>query len=295
LKPISVRIVGGLGNQLFGYFAGRYLAEKLGTDLVLDDHQLIHNKHSKSSIFDLSLQNFTVTVDKRKRRIGQLIDQIPLRTPTLDNFYSRFLGIHISRQVGFDPNLHRVLPGTTIIGYFQSYKYYVETIQYKKKESFSLKAPSAWYQKLQQEVSSTQPIVMHVRRGDYSKTENREFGMLGQEYFFDGLELLRNQAELQNSEVWVFSDSLEAVKAEFGKKGQHFRFVEPAVESTAAESLLIMSNGAAIIGSNSTFSYWSALLSKHQNVVAPSKWFRSRQDPLELIPPTWSRQESVWL
>jgi hypothetical protein len=136
---------------------------------------------------------------------------------------------------------------------------------------------------------------MHVRRGDYSKPENREFGMLSQEYFLDSLELLRNQAELRNTEVWVFSDSLEAVKAEFGKSGEHFRFVEPPVESTAAESLLLMANGAAIIGSNSTFSYWSALLSTHQNVIAPSKWFRSREDPVDLIPPNWSRQESVWL
>ena len=295
MKPISVRIVGGLGNQLFGYFAGRYLAENLGTDLILDDHQLIHNKHSNSSIFDLSLPNSTVSVDKRKRRIGQLIDQIPLQTPTLDNFYSRFLGIHISRQVGFDPNLHRALPGTTIFGYFQSFKYYVETTHHKNKQSFSLKAPSNWYLKIQQEVSSTQPIIMHVRRGDYSKPENREFGMLSQEYFLDSLELLRNQAELRNTEVWVFSDSLEAVKAEFGKSGEHFRFVEPPVESTAAESLLLMANGAAIIGSNSTFSYWSALLSTHQNVIAPSKWFRSREDPVDLIPPNWSRQESVWL
>ncbi len=295
MKPISVRIVGGLGNQLFGYFAGRYLAEKLGTDLILDDHQLIHNKHSKSSIFDLNLQNCTVSVDQRKRRIGQLIDKIPLQTPVLDKFYSQFLGIHISRQVGFDPNLHRAIPGTTILGYFQSFKYYVETIHYKEQQSFSLKAPSAWYQKLEQEVTSTQPIIIHVRRGDYSKNENREFGMLSQEYFLDGLELLRNQAELRNTEVWVFSDSLEAVKAEFGKKGEQFRFVEPTVESTAAESLLIMANGSAIIGSNSTFSYWSALLSKHQNVIAPSKWFRSREDPLDLIPPNWSRQESVWL
>jgi hypothetical protein len=284
-----------LGNQLFGYFAGRYLAEKLGTNLILDDHQLIHNKHPKSSIFDFWLENCTAGVDQRKRRIVQLIDQIPLSNPTFDNLYSRFLGIHISRQVGFDPNLYCALPGTTLIGYFQTFKYFFETTHFKDNQSFSLKAPSAWYQKTLQEVSSTQPIIMHVRRGDYSKPENREWGMLSQDYFLDGLELLRKQAELQNSEVWVFSDSLETVKAEFGKKGQHFRFVEPAAESTAAESLLIMANGGAIIGSNSTFSYWSALLSKHQNVIAPSKWFQSRQDPLELIPPNWSRQESVWL
>jgi len=295
LKPVSVRIVGGLGNQLFGYFAGRYLAEKLGTCLILDDHQLTNNKHVGSNIFDFDLQNCSVSVDKSKWRIGQLLDQVPFRNPTLDNFYSRYLGIHNSREIGFDPNLHRVAPGTLLIGYFQSYRYFIETTHYTENQRLNLKDPSDWYRRLDHEATVSKPIILHVRRGDYSKPENQEFGMLSRDYFLDGLELFRDKPELRNSEVWVFSDSLEAVRTEFGKKGRSFRFVEPALGSTAAESLLIMANGGAIIGSNSTFSFWSGLLSTHQNVLAPSKWFQSRTDPLQLIPPNWSRQESVWL
>ena len=36
LKPITVRLVGGLGNQLFGYYAGAALAAHLGVGLRLD-------------------------------------------------------------------------------------------------------------------------------------------------------------------------------------------------------------------------------------------------------------------
>ena len=34
-KKIEVELVGGIGNQLFGYFAGRYLAKRNGSDLHL--------------------------------------------------------------------------------------------------------------------------------------------------------------------------------------------------------------------------------------------------------------------
>jgi hypothetical protein len=294
LKPVSARIVGGLGNQLFGYFAGRYLSEKIKTRLILDDSQLVHNKHSNSTIFDFDLEDCTVRADQKTLRLSQLIDRIPPRTEFFDHLYSKYLGIHYSREIGFDPTLNEVNYGATLIGYYQSYRYFYGTSYFKEDKKLSLVSPGKWFLDLENEIGSTKPIVIHVRRGDYSKAINREFGLLNLDYFMNGLDILKSRAEIGSSEVWVFSDSLDEVKSEFGKAGKDFRFISPDQKSSAAENLLLMSKGKAIITSNSTFSYWSALLSAHKNVIAPSKWFQAKEDPLDLIPPTWTQLESTW-
>lgn len=294
LKPVSARIVGGLGNQLFGYFAGRYLAEKLNTQLILDDSQLVHNQHSNSTIFDFVLKDCAVSADLKKLRISQTIDRIPPRSAFLDHLYSKYLGIHYSREIGFDPKLNDVSYGVTLIGYYQSYRYFFGTSYFKEGKKLSLVSPGKWFIDMENEINSTKPIVIHVRRGDYSKANNREFGLLNREYFMNGLEILQSRDEIGRSEIWVFSDSPDQVKSEFGQAGKDFRFISPDETSSAAENLLLMSKGKAIVTSNSTFSYWSALLSAHKNVIAPTKWFQSREDPLDLIPPTWTQLESTW-
>jgi hypothetical protein len=54
--PIYLRLMGGLGNQLFQYAAGRSLADKLGVDLVLDDRYLVR----KSLHTGLALDAFNI-------------------------------------------------------------------------------------------------------------------------------------------------------------------------------------------------------------------------------------------
>ena len=293
VKHVSARLVGGLGNQLFGYFAGKYLAEKLNTELVLDDSQLIHNMHVNSNIFDFSLEE-KVRADYGKLRLSQTLDRIPTRSKCLDDIYSRYLGIHYSREIGYDPNLEKVSNGVTLIGYYQSYRYFFGLAKRSDKPRLLLKSPGDWFKRMQEQADSERPIIVHVRRGDYSKPANQEFGLLDRDYYLNGISLLRSVTGLENSEVWVFSDSLEQVVEEFGPAGKGYRFIDSDPASSAAENLVLMSSGGGVITSNSTFSYWSGLLSTHQNVIAPNKWFQSRPDPLDLIPPTWTTQESIW-
>jgi hypothetical protein len=293
MKHVSVRLVGGLGNQLFGYFAGKYLAEKLSTEMVLDDSQLIHNKHVNSNIFDFLLDE-KVRADHGKVRLSQVLDRIPVRSAFLDDIYSRYLSIHYSREIGYDPNLEKILNGVTLVGYYQSYRYFFGLTKQLEKPRLLLKSPGDWFKGMQEQAALEKPIIVHVRRGDYSKPANQEFGLLARDYYLNGISLLRSVLGLENSEVWVFSDSLEQVVEEFGPVGKDYRFIDSDPQSSAAENLVLMSSGGGVVTSNSTFSYWSGLFSQHQNVIAPSKWFQSRPDPFDLVPPTWTTQESIW-
>ena len=95
--------------------------------------------------------------------------------------------------------------------------------------------------------------------------------------------------------MWVFSDEIDKVRVELeGHIDGNVTFVEPPAGTIAAESMMLMSMGVGIIISNSTFSWWSAILNPDARVVAPTSWFKANEDPEDLIPGSWLRQESVW-
>jgi hypothetical protein len=292
---ITVKLIGGLGNQLFGYFAGRYLADKLRTDLILDFHQQKNNPHKGSSITDFKIDDCFTHQITNGQRIETLVNLMPRRIVDLDNAARALFKVHISRNVGFDPRLELVRDGSYVSGYFQTFRYFVENPIQTKGSPLELVRPGTWFKKMQSEAKETSPTVLHVRRGDYSKELNRSMGQLSVDFFFAALAKLEYDFDNPNREVWVFSDSIPQVKEEFGDRGTKFRFVEPPESSTAAENLILMGSGSSLVISNSTFSYWSGLMGQVPVVLAPKKWFQELGDPLDLVPHHWHQVESVWL
>jgi len=51
-SPIYLRLMGGLGNQLFQNAAGRSLADRLGVELVLDDRYVERKSHHTGLALD---------------------------------------------------------------------------------------------------------------------------------------------------------------------------------------------------------------------------------------------------
>jgi hypothetical protein len=290
-----VQLVGGLGNQLFGYFAGLFVANKLGAELVLDCSMLKNNKHDASSIFD-----FNIELKKVPRNLGAefvtLLTILLPGTKTLSrDLFRKLLSVHYSTEVGFDRELQNTTPGTSLIGYFQSHRYFSENPSINSDKPLTLKAPSTWFLDLQLEAEKTKPIVMHVRRGDYTLKINEDLGVLSSDYFIGAVEKARSESLAVDSEIWVFSDSIDEAKKDFGDDGKNFRYIKSPASSSAAETMMLMASGQANIISNSTFSYWGALLSGHDRVIAPADWYKSRTAPIDLIPPTWKRHDSAWV
>jgi hypothetical protein len=292
---ITVKLVGGLGNQLFGYHAGRYLAEKLSTDLVLDLHQQKNNPHMGSTITDFKLDNRVSLHTPMSHRFEAMVNLLPRRLADFDDAARALFKFHISRTVGFDPKLELVRDGTYVSGYFQTFRYFVEISKRANGSTLEIDSPSTWLEKMLSEAKDSSPTVLHVRRGDYSKAINCSMGQLSSEYFVAALEKLEYDFTSPDREIWVFSDSIPQVKKEFGDKGKKFRYIVSPEKSTAAENLKLMGSGASLVISNSTFSYWSGLMEHVPVVIAPKKWFRDQEDPLDLVPPNWHQVESVWL
>lgn len=294
VKPVYVQLLGGLGNQLFAYFAGQYLSIRTGSSLHLGISQVKSTHGSSSDLFDFKIPQhfvesrrfarFAVAIAKRANSIG--ID--------LSAILERFFSIHSTEEVGYDDTLDSIHSGTAIFGYFQTYRYYEACLEAGFTRDLALREPSEWFLSLAKEAKSLKPIVVHVRRGDYTDPSNQHIGVLAGEYFLNAIGYFSSQEKFSSSPVWVFSDSIPLVKKEFGASGAMFRYITSPYGVPAAESLKLMSLGSAMVISNSTFSYWAAMFSNHMNVIAPRKWFRGQNDPKDLIPPYWLTQESFW-
>ena len=136
--------------------------------------------------------------------------------------------------------------------------------------------------------------MLHIRRGDYTNPVNSNFGLLSGNYYRRALEILPEDVKLKP--IWVFSDDPDRAKETLKDLPYYnFLWIKSPTSGSAIESLLLMSLGSVNIIANSTFSWWGAMLNTTGHLVfAPSKWFKSQEDPRDLIPDTWIRVESDW-
>lgn len=128
----------------------------------------------------------------------------------------------------------------------------------------SEKSGSLKFKSLLEEVEQLEPIIIHLRRGDYLNYLN-VYGRGDQSYWRDAVSRF-----VRTRPVWVFSDdpSGEAVRSELGFDPT--RFVGPEEELFPLELLRLMTTSSAFVGSNSTFSWWCAALGPgHRISVLP--------------------------
>jgi hypothetical protein len=163
----------------------------------------------------------------------------------------------------------------------------------------NLRKESDWFRSSLLRIKATNPVVIHIRRGDYLLEKNSFIGALSAQFFISALELIKNETESDGDPrpIWVFSDQPSLVRDELAAFMEFdlAEFIEAPTYSDPAESLILMSYASSLIISNSTFSWWAAALSQGSTIVAPTKWFRGSPDPEGLIPSNWLRVESSWI
>ena len=285
-KPITARLIGGLGNQLFGYYAGAALAAHHATTLRLDTSWTRHGITDHGiEILAFDLPGEWLDNDSWRARLsapgtipGRAFAKAMRDIPALP----RPFRIHEAPGVGHDPTLLDQPPGTHLRGYFQSW----QTVEYAVNAGYprrpSLKRHSSWLADTIQRAHELHPVAVHVRRGDYAKVD--EFGLLGPAYYEPAIERLREQGV--GGPIWLFSDEPDAARAALG------RFADEAEPVTSpdgpATEMLAMSYAAANIIANSTFSWWGAWMGEPgRPVVAPDPWFVHGPTIDGLIPPGW--------
>lgn len=285
---ITVKLNGGLGNQLFQYATGRALSVKLGVPLRMDvSNYLYYDVHP----LRIQNMNYNAEIYSYPGKIYKAINSVKFQNILSKLGLAR--NLYIEDSIEFDPGVLNLAPGATIYGYFQSEKYFA-SIRERLLEEISVKEASLLPIRHQiHEIEACEnSISVHVRRGDYvtNSSANNVHGLCKLEYFSSAVEFVLKSSREKSAKLYVFSDDIEWCKSNLKLD---YECVYLSGQEDAPElDMHLMSLCKHNIISNSTFSWWAAWLNRNEEkiVVAPNQWFQSKTLSSEdLVPCSWVR------
>lgn len=260
---MAVRLTGGVGNQLFGFACAYAQARRLGTSVQLETDPGVKDPTRPLSLLPL--------VDGREIQLGDQPSELDF----------------VELGFTFDRRVEEIRPGTRLIGYFQSWRYfeaYADELKQRLHDSIKPSSVGA----LQAAAATAPHIAVQVRRGDYLQPRVRRYhGVCSERYYLDGIDEIRS--EVGHLPVVVYTDDID-----FG--GQLTARIDtasldvPEPDESPLSVLLRLSGARAFVISNSSFGWWGAWLARDPAmVIAPDPWFaHARLTTHDLIPPNWT-------
>lgn len=288
---IVVRILGGLGNQMFQYALGRCLSLERGVPLKLDVSVL-----ERYNLHRYSLQHFAI--EEQFATPAEIKSFAPFTTllhTRAERWSSRFKHrFHLARPMmvesgfDFDPKVLSSPATCYLDGYFQSEKYFAAQRDLIRQE-FQIKTPiDAENREALSQIEGRNSVSLHVRLGDYisNATTNAVHGTCGVEYYQAAIAHMMQH--VKNPHFWVFSDDPEGAAKRLNLDVPH-TFVAHNDAQRNYEDLRLMSACRHHVIANSTFSWWGAWLNPRAGkiVCAPRRWFANGNATPDLLPPDW--------
>ena len=252
---VSVKLIGGLGNQMFQFAYGINLSLKFNTKLYLDTSFYNYQGDLKRE-FLLNKFNYPLNMNLLEIQhlpFIRLIDNFEYYDIKDDNYYldgywqsEKFFGnySHIIRDIYY--------PSENIINKL-----------YTKYSELKLNSAS-----------------LHIRRTDYLNSQNIH-PVQSINYYEDAINIIGDYDYL-----FIISDDINW--CEQNLKFNNMIFVRNQED---IDDLYLMSLCKNNIIANSSFSWWGAWLNKHEDkkIIAPKKWFGKdfRYKTDNIIPQKW--------
>ena len=263
---IIVRVLGGLGNQMFQYAYAKALEQK-GFSVKLD------------------ISKFK----KYKLHGGYQLDKFGIDLEIGDNLPVLLGKIGIKKSVKeksllFDKNLLSLKGNEYVKGYFQTERYFSEIRKILLKD-FIIKQQKSPSTKSYEDtiLSSKNTCSLHVRRGDYisNKKANSIHGTCSLIYYKKAIELILKKDK--NTHFFIFSDDITWTKENL--KLENAVYIDH--KTIPHEDIYLMSLCKNNITANSSFSWWGAWLNKNKNktIIAPKNWFVNNKN--EVVCQNW--------
>lgn len=267
---IIVKIVGGLGNQMFQYAYAKELEQK-GYDVKIDisafDTYKLHGGYQLDKYnIDLKVSTYK---ENKKYYSNSLLSKV-----------LRKIGIETSNAIReksllFDNTFLNIEDNNYVEGYFQSEKYFKD-IRNILLEEFAIKQELFIYTKeIKQNIEeSKNSCSIHIRRGDFINAKNASIhGACNLEYYQKAVEHI--QTHVEDIHYFIFSDDIRWVKENL--KLENAVYIESEEKRIPHEDIYLMSLCKHNIIANSSFSWWGAWLNHNNDkiVIAPKRWFAS--------------------
>jgi hypothetical protein len=276
---VIVRLVGGLGNQMFQYAFGRSVAARRGEGLCFtrDGADSDHKRCYMLGAFDIPIE-FTAGFgpDGREGR-----------------------GVYHEDPFSFNPQVYTVPDGMAFDGYWQTERYYDDPPLVRSWFS-TCRSPSEASRRAADEIAAAGrgSAFLHVRRTDYLRQAEYHRNLWDTGYYPPAMALVRERIE--DARFFVFSDdpkwcggALPGLRVVSHNRpgGKLFGSDMPGREH---EDLWLMSLCRHAVIANSSFSWWGAWLGDWEadrTVVAPAAWMgpMARLDTRDIVPRRWLR------
>ena len=278
---ISIKLMGGLGNQLFQIFATISYGLEYTCNIVLPYTDQLHTGTVRNTYWD------TFLLGCRLMTTYNL-----LHNETNESL----LSMHIYNEKSFEYNKIPKPKGPSMLlsGYYQSHKYFDKHWDSIKK-MISLDDQQKAIKKDYADLFSTkETISLHFRIGDYANIQNCHPIMPFQYYYnaICNLTMHKNKKyrilyfcqDIDNEKVSVIINRLSRMFTEL-------EFVKVSDDIVDWKQMLIMSVCSHNIIANSTYSWWGAYLNQNDKkmVYYPNKWFGKslQHNTSDMFPPNW--------
>lgn len=289
---VIVKLMGGLGNQMFQYAAARRLAYVHDTTLKFDLSWFSNIAEGDT------LRKYALSVFAIKENFAA-----PEEAENLKGNYGRgwhtLFGLYSGKPSGFliqekhyhfDPAILKLPDNVYLEGYWQSERYFSDIEDVIRKEFMVKIEPDPLNRQLSEAIKHSEAVSLHVRRGDFLKPNTNAFhGVCSLGYYQSAIDKIASQVQLPH--FYVFSDEPRWVKENLDL-AYPATFIDHNGSNKAYEDIKLMSLCKHHIIANSSFSWWGAWLNNNpeKTVIAPMKWFNKEDiNTRDLIPETWIR------
>ena len=284
-----VKVIGGLGNQMFQFALYKALQKQHPDERILLDLHCFNGYHKHrgfeiGKVFGASFEKATL------REVARLAYPYP-------NFQTWRIGSRIlpSRKTmlqekpdfTFEPTAISIKGNMYYDGYWQHEEYFKD-IRDELLDIYSFpKFNDEQNLQAAQLVSSTNSCSIHIRRGDYLTDPLRK-GTIGTDF---ASEAIKRMKSIKRPETWcVFSDVIDWCRQHLATMfdNEKVLYIDWNTDEKSINDMHLMSLCRHHIIANSSFSWWGAWLSKHQDgsTIAPSKWMNIK-DVCSPVPNNW--------
>lgn len=300
-KPVILKLEGGLGNQLFEFAAGYYLAAKLDTALILDQYGIPLTNHKREP--GLSFGEYIWPLINGKNDIetlpetmnGRVVDFVK-NHKTFERLVlkyrmhkSNIFHLPIFRETEYDADFFQIAESVKLHGNFQSWRIVEEAAKYGFPKVFSIKKPSDWVSKFIQNNDLKNSLAIHFRLGQ-DAIDNVEFSQPSIDYYLRAVEYLAFQSRKEN--IFIFSDNIPLAKERYEKiLGRNCIYVNPPISESAAQKQFLLSQFGTIVCANSTFCSWAgwSISNNGGRVVVPIPFSDSVKRGSREFPAAWDK------
>lgn len=292
---VCAYLQGGFGNQLFILAAAWEQAERLDCPLYVDASRFLAGdpldrayKKETPRHFELGGIEFPGIVLGEE---SPWYRNSPRRPKTIrqPGRGSRSLTVFRQPSLNYHPEVNDIVPGTTLLGYFQSWKYF-EGVSDQVASAMEHASFAPEERARLAELAAAQTVTAHVRRGDYLTPEAAfHHGIASAQYFGRALHLMRQLTD-PGLLTRIYSDSPDIVQRELADLN-HLEFFTDTDSLGSLATVLAMSQGSGFAMSNSSFSWWAAWLLSRRSpdapVIAPRPWLADGQSGHDQLLPGW--------